>query len=148
KNFAIDLDKACSAAFLIDADEPMRIALDDLNDLAGLTQQAALAAGFATTQSHPHHITIRRIHRRPGGDVNISASISALRALGPHKTKSLRRPPKRADQDVLIFTSRQRTSSDFRPLTSDLCIRTFDLRLSTFDHRLLRRPHQVSRPVT
>ena len=81
-------DKARALALLIDADKSMRVALDDLDDLAGLPQQAALAAGLVAAQRHADHVAVGRIHRRAGGDIDVAGLVAALwRPFGRTKPK-------------------------------------------------------------
>src|SRR5205085_4085666 len=56
EHLAIDFDIACSTALLIDADKLMRVALDDLDDLARLPKDTPFAAGLAATQAHADYI--------------------------------------------------------------------------------------------
>ena len=49
EDLAIDLDVTRPAALLIDTDKLVRVALNDLNDLARLPQHTTFAAGLAPT---------------------------------------------------------------------------------------------------
>ena len=82
-------DVARALAFLIDADELVRVALDDLDNLAGLPQLALAAAGLVLAQSHADHIAVGSVHRRTGRDIDIAGLVAPLGPLRPHEAKPL-----------------------------------------------------------
>src|SRR5262249_16351954 len=100
ENFAVDFDETRAAALFVNADELVRVAFENCDDLAGQPECTAFAADIFAAEAHADRIAIGTIHRRAGGDVGVAAFIATFAALWSDKAEAAGSAAEAADDDV------------------------------------------------